>query len=228
MKIQTPLTSHLSSIDFESVYEPAEDSFLVLDTLEIELEKIKKNKSRPLINLEIGSGSGVLSAALSSALNTSTCFTFATDINPSACKASSKTFERNGITRIEAINTDILFGLENRLSQIKVDILICNPPYVATSDNEAKEDVKNDLLIASWAGGEFGRLVTDPVLKLCPTLLNPDIGVGYIVLEQCNQTDKVLEFARQECGLYAEIINSRKAGREYLSILKVTLNKDNL
>lgn len=67
---------------FQYVYEPAEDTFLMLDALENELNFIEE--LNPLICAEIGSGSGINITALSKKLAKSKCF--AIDINSIACK----------------------------------------------------------------------------------------------------------------------------------------------
>ena len=77
--IPTPDYCHLSSRDFEFVYEPAEDTFLLLDAIEAEIETLRK--LNPTVCVEIGPGSGIISAGFGSVLK-SACFVIACDINP--------------------------------------------------------------------------------------------------------------------------------------------------
>ena len=96
-----------------------------------------------------------------------------------------------------------------------VDILLCNPPYVATEQSEAG----HDDISAAWAGGDLGMNVTKEVIDCLNDVLS-DSGVAYIVLEQCNKPQQVLEYIRK-LKLMCEVIIERRAGREFLKVVKI-------
>jgi len=207
--LPTPDLSHLTESDYDQVYQPAEDSFLLLDALEQELPHLLS--LHPSIAVEVGGGSGVISTALS--LQLPNTFFIVTDINKAACKAVQKTALRNK-TSLEVLNTCTLDHLVERLTR-SVDILLCNPPYVATEQEEAG----HGDITAAWAGGDRGMNVTKEVIDHLGDVLS-DKGVAYIVLEQCNKPDQVLEYIRT-LGLSCEIVLERRAGREFLKIVKI-------
>ena len=66
----------------------------------------------------------------------------ASDINIDACFLTKKFSSANNVC-IDVINTNIINGLEMSLEN-KVDIIICNPPYVPTEDEILK---KSKLLL---------------------------------------------------------------------------------
>lgn len=89
------------------VYEPAEDTFLMLDSLEFDLEQMIQNrflrlnkcddssaaKNVPLLVVELGSGAGLLITSVAKVLNNAHCV--AVDINPVACLATLQTSKLN-------------------------------------------------------------------------------------------------------------------------------------
>lgn len=204
--IATPKTHHL---DFENVYEPAEDSFLLLDALEKDFENVKKAQ----FCVEIGSGSGIISVALGSVMPQSQIL--ACDINPEACKATQETARVNQVKNVQIIQID--FCKSFPVKENFVDLLVCNPPYVETFESETD---KNDIF-ASWAGGKNGRKLTDRLIENLPKILSQS-GVAYIVLEQCNKPESVMKMV-QNLGLKGQIVLSRRAGREFLSVAKIEL-----
>ncbi|TEB05188.1 hypothetical protein FA13DRAFT_1760251 [Coprinellus micaceus] len=88
--IPTPDLSHLTSKDYNLVYEPAGPHLPLLDALEADLETLKG--AEPRICLEIGSGSGCVSTFFARAL---VLLYICTDINPHANRATQATGRQN-------------------------------------------------------------------------------------------------------------------------------------
>ncbi|XP_071448714.1 methyltransferase N6AMT1 [Hetaerina americana] len=211
--METPAMHHLTEIDYEHVYEPAEDTFLMMDALEKDLDDI--SSMCPLVIVEVCAGTGIISASLSHALS-QTAFFIAADINQYACKASYNTMKLNGSQTFQVIRSDLLSCLGSGF----VDILICNPPYVPTSDEELNSA---DALTCSWAGGKNGRKVMDRLFNDVSRLMSPG-GKFYILVLKENQPCEIIEFFHGK-GFECVNILSRKAGRENLSVIKFTKSK---
>lgn len=209
-KIETPDLSHLSSTDYENVYEPAEDSFLMLDALESEIVSIRSKS--PTICLEVGSGSGVVLTGLAKCLG-SICTYISTDINYYAANVTRKTACQNNV-RLEVVNCDLVEPLLPRIRN-KVDVLVFNPPYVPTEENEI--DAESPIAL-SWAGGLRGRQVMDRLFPLIPQIMSAN-GVFYLLIVKENDEDDIFKIMLSY-GWRGLIIMERKAGREFLKVLK--------
>lgn len=212
-KIATPDLSHLTSSDFNNIYEPAEDSFLMLDALELELNSIQLIK--PAVCVEVGSGSGVVITALAKAIGPSSCSFIATDINPLATKATEQTADRNGVF-LQVINCDLLCPLLTRLRG-QVDILLFNPPYVPTEENE-EFDATSQQIALSWAGGKKGRRVMDRLFPLISDLMSP-CGLFYLLIVRENDEQDIKQLMLSY-GWASSTILERRAGPEFLKVLK--------
>jgi len=67
-------------------------------------------------------------------------------------------------TPIEPLVASLTRPLSSRLGQA-VDVLVFNPPYVPTSDDEADAAQHGAGIAGSWAGGADGMQVTDTLLR---------------------------------------------------------------
>jgi len=211
----TPDISHLSPGDYECVYEPAEDSFLLIDA--IETDKAFILAKNPTICLEIGSGSGIVLTFVSQLLKSENHLIapIGVDINPKAVIVSQKTAALNGLQFMNFVNADLNQPFFGRFGL--VDILIFNPPYVVTPD----EEVASSGIEASWAGGLRGRRVTDRLLpKVAPCLSKPH-GIFYIVLIEENDPQEIKSILEAD-GLIGQMVLKRKAGPEKLSVWRFT------
>ncbi|KAJ7042625.1 S-adenosyl-L-methionine-dependent methyltransferase [Mycena alexandri] len=215
--IPTPDLTHLRPEDYEHVYEPAEDTFILLDALEQDAEQLTSLK--PSISLEIGSGSGCVSTFLASITGSSALLYLCTDINSHACKCSAATGRQNKVS-LELVNASLAHPLLARLHK-SVDIILFNPPYVPTVGDEASGAQNDRDIGGSWAGGQDGMQVTDRFFPQVANLLSPR-GRFYLVAVAQNNIPDIQRRMRENYALESKIVLQRRAGREHLSVILFT------
>lgn len=207
--METPIVK-LTEKDSETVYEPSEDSFLLIDALETDLHTIKERM--PGVCLEIGSGSGVVITALAMALGSQfPSYFLATDINPNACKITKRTSIEN-LTNVEVIQMDLA---TNFLPKKLFDLIVFNPPYVVT---EALEVFDERLISKTWAGGLDGRQVMERLFPHIPNLLSEN-GIFYLLIIKENDPEYIVKYFK-EFNIIGSIIAERKIRGEHLYVLK--------
>ena len=223
-----PSLDHLRMADYNVVYEPSDDTFLMLDALQDEFGpncEEKKNRSLSIRNtLEIGSGTGVstvfLWTLLDQAGNTKAKL-FATDINKDAVRITEETAKANNMNGLEACQCDLATPLLADLKQ-KVDVLIFNPPYVPTPE----EEVGSDSIEASWAGGKDGRVVFDRAVPQIANLLSWPHGAAYIIAVDDNKPEEIASMMMEKYGIKVVPLMRRRARNEFLTVLKFTLTRE--
>ncbi|XP_074035730.1 hemK methyltransferase 2 [Leptinotarsa decemlineata] len=191
---------------FPDVYEPSEDTFLLLDALECDTQFLLDLKPRLVV--EIGSGSGVVISALSQIFHTS-CMYFATDINPQCCLATQNTCILND-SNVECTRMDLLVGFREHM----FDVIIFNPPYVVTQTVE----LYGSGLNRAWAGGLRGRVIIDRLVNELPKLLSKN-GVCYMVLLKENEPDEIVK-TMDKYHFKSEVVLERKIPGERLFVYK--------
>ena len=190
------------NLEFEThpeVYEPAEDTFLLVDAL-----NIKPGDSV----FEIGTGSGLIGLYCASLGADLIC----SDINPIAVELVKKNFLMN--------KEKILGSFEVRLGDLfsvlnigdEFDIVVFNPPYLPTS----KEEKVGGWFDKAVDGGADGLDVTSRFIEGLSKYLKKD-GKGYFVFSSLSNQEK-LENILNKNGFNFEIIKRNKFDDEELGI----------
>lgn len=179
--------------DIETVYQPAEDSKLLADTVVDEVDSGQRI-------LDVGTGSGYVAARLREETGAEAV---GVDLNPDACKQAF----RNGVPVVRG-------DMFEPFSDKSFDIVVCNPPYLPTPPEREWDDWMERAL----SGGEDGRAMVDPFLDGVSRVLR-DGGEAYLLISTLTGPEEVRSFAeRQE--LESKIIAEESHPFEKLLVVR--------
>jgi release factor glutamine methyltransferase len=184
----------------EKVYEPAEDTFLLVKNL-----RVKKTDKV----LEIGTGTGII-AIIASKITENV---IAVDINKYAIECALKNSD------INQSNIDIILGdLFDPVKDDKFDIILFNTPYLPTNEEERIDDE----LEAAWDGGPDGRTVINRFIEEVSDYLSP---CGRVQLVQSSLSNVEETIGRlMEKGFNVSITASERFFFEEVVVLTAELS----
>lgn len=238
--LPTPDTSHVL---FSTIYEPSEDSFLLLDTLSSASETAwlhhRFSQQTPLV-VEVGTGSGVVIAFLTA--NAEHIFgrpilSGGVDVNINACRATTETVmkavreQKSESCYGGSVNGDLIACLRPG----SVDVLVFNPPYVPSEELPAlpslerhyRDNFERDshLLALTTDGGVAGMETTNRLLAQLPEVLGTN-GVAYVLLCAQNKPEAVKSWIVEDLPngpWLVETVGSsgKKGGWEKLQIVRI-------
>ena len=177
------------SMDFQvtdDVLIPRPETELIIDFLLDTITNIEKSFSV----LEIGTGSGCISAAIASNFKQSSII--ASDINPKSLKIAQKNIQKLGFTeQVSFLNCDLFNGMD-----LTFDFIISNPPYIKTSEiDNLQVEIKEFEPKVALDGGKDGLNIIKTLVNQGKNYLKED---GYLIFEiNFDQTDSIKKLVSQ-------------------------------
>lgn len=164
-----------------------------------EVINIAKKIENPII-LDLCTGSGAI--AISIAKNISNARIYATDISGKAINIARQNAKLNGVlNNIEFIESNLF----NKIKNLKFDIIVSNPPYIASEEiKQLPIDVRHEPIIA-LDGGKDGLDFYRKIIQNGYKFLNRQ---GYLCLEigynQKDDVKKIIETQKRYVQTYCK------------------------
>jgi len=172
---------------WKNVYEPAEDSFLFAEKLNVQEGETV---------LEVGTGCGILGILAAKKANS----VVAVDVNPYAVRCARENAKLNNVqNKIYYVQADLFSSLRE---SAKFNVILFNTPYLPVEENEA-----DSWIGRAWAGGVTGRQVIDRFITKASNHLKQTGRVFLMQSTLANLGETLHKFA--DYGMTARVVAER-------------------
>jgi release factor glutamine methyltransferase len=184
------------------VYDPAEDSFLLLEALQITPHETV---------LEIGTGCGLIALVYASKGAHVVC----TDINPFAVQVTRHNKEQNraSLTGSLEVRQGDLFSVLDR--DERFDVVVFNPPYLPTPKKEKPPSWQD----VATNGGRDGLRVTKQFIHHVKHHLHP-AGQAYFIFTTLSDRSTLEQYLNNE-GFSYEVCARQRLEGERLEVYRI-------
>ena len=140
---------------------------------------------------------------------------YCVDINKDAIELTKNLIEHYEFNAT-FIESNLFDNVDNKEG---FDVIIFNPPYVTTDDDEYQRALKDKDIYASWAGGKKG---SETIFKFLDQLKNniKQNGILYLLLSKENEYHTIISRIKNECGFDFDVLMKKRAKNERLAVFK--------
>ncbi|MBW2615324.1 MAG: peptide chain release factor N(5)-glutamine methyltransferase [Deltaproteobacteria bacterium] len=200
-------------VDARALIPRPETELLVEQAVRLLKPAAESENQEPKI-LDLGTGCGTLAVSLAKEVPNGQIW--ATDKSQDALELARLNAERHGVSdRIEFKEGDLWEPLMNL--GIKFDIILSNPPYVASEEyNDLPPEVRDYEPRSALDGGDGGTYYIERIITEAPDFMKPK---AWIILEMApDQTEKALHLLEKTEG-YADSARIRDYSRLYRIVM---------
>lgn len=151
---------------------------------------------------DLCTGSGCIAVAV--AKNFSEARVIATDISAGALDVAAKNVDKHGLhERVELLRGDLFEPLVEQLDATEFDLIVCNPPYVSSSEYEAlAKNVRDYEPESALLGGTDGLDIYRRLIEKVDQFLRPGAA---LMLEIGYAQGPAVQELLEQTGAFAEV-----------------------
>jgi HemK-related putative methylase len=204
----------LIECEFEEVYYPSDDSFMIIDYFrkkvnENYFDEIKLNEIKNI--LDMGTGTGIIAIFFQSIKTIYQEFKpriFASDILEDSIICAKKNEIRNNVKgQITFLQSDLFKSFPKNLKSI-FNVIVFNPPYLPSSEI-IHNSIKKRKFNHSWDGGEKGYETLFRFLKDAKKFLNIESNHSIYYISSSRTNLNELNSKIKNLGYNNEILEKR-------------------